>query len=353
MPFMFPLFPFCYTEIVKPFFMYIKNYLFAAGLSLGMLPFAGNAQTIATFDDLTLPGADTNFANTQPQGAYSFQSGHVLFFGELTSWGGYSGFNCTNIQDDTTQSFTNDKSAITGIGFDSSANYGVCFVPLDFAGTDPTKTVPVGAKLKDSAAGHAVEGAYITNTTYAYWYMHNNFQAGNWFKLTVRGYLNGQQVADSVDLMLGQVTDSTSAIVNTWTWLDMSALGNVDSLTFDLSSNDTVGGFGMNNPAYFAIDNLTTLDADTTGEDSAGTGIIAAHSVNPEFSISPNPVVDQLNLISDQPLDAAVYDLSGKCILFEKQVRSIDVSRLPGGIYLIKAWDRNHLQTTGLKFVKQ
>lgn len=333
--------------------MYIKNYLFAAGLSLGMFPFTGNAQTIATFDDLTLPGADTNFASTQAQGVYSFQSGNVMFYGELTSWGGYSGFNFSNIKDDTTQSFTNDKSVITGMGYDSSANYGICFVPLDFAGADPTKTIPVGAKLTDSAAGHPVEGAYITNTTYAYWYMQNHFQSGNWFKLTVRGYLNGQQVADSVDLMLAQVSDSDTNILNAWTWVDMSTLGNVDSLTFDLSSNDTVGGFGMNNPAYFAMDNLTTLDADTTGDDSTGTNIIAIKQSKLNFSVSPNPVQNKLTVISSNPVDVAIYDLSGKCVVFQKQVNNLDVSQLSSGVYIIKAWDKINLKSGSLKFVKQ
>lgn len=333
--------------------MYIKNYLLAAGLSIGFLPAIATAQTTATFDDLTLPGADTNFASTQAQGNYSFQSGSVLFYGELTSWGGYSGFNYSNIQDDTTQSFTNDKSAITGIGFDSSFNYGVCFIPIDFAAADPTTTIPIGAKLMNEAAGHPVEGAYITNTTYAYWYMQHYFQPGNWFQLTVRGYLNGQKVADSVTFMLGQVTDTTKDIVQAWAWLDMSSLGNVDSLTFDLSSNDTVGGFGMNNPAYFAIDNLTTLDADTSDTDTTGTQNIAVHPTGLDFSVSPNPVQNELTIVSRHAVDVAVFDLSGQCVLSGKQVHQLDVSGLPTGIYLLKAWDKIGLKSGSLKLVKQ
>lgn len=332
--------------------MYIKNYLFAAGVTLAALPAIAQAQNISTFDDLSLPGTDTNFANTQPQGTYTFQSGSVLFYGELTSWGGYSGFNYSNMRDDTTQDFSNDKSAITGMGFDSSANYSVCFVPLDFQGADPTATIPVGAKIVDDTAGNGriVEGAYVTNITYAYWYMKNYFQPGNWFKMTVRGYLNGQKVADSVDFMLGDViNDSTQNIVNTWTWVDFSALGPVDSLAFDLSSNDTAGGFGMNNPAYFAMDNLTLqVPADTSG-----TGIAGVNGSSFSPGIWPNPVQTTLHVVSKSPVDIAVYDLSGKCVLRQKQTTTVKVASLAAGTYFISVADKARGLEGIQKFVKQ
>ena len=333
--------------------MTIKNYLFAAGFTLAALPAIAQAQNISTFDDLSLPGTDTNFASTQPQGAYNFQSGAVLFYGELTSWGGYSGFNYSNMRDDTTQDFSNDKSAITGMGFDSSANYGVCYVPLDFQGADPTATIPVAAKIVDDSTvnGRIVEGAYVTNITYAYWYMKNYFQPGNWFKMTIRGYLNGQKVADSVDFMLGQVAnDSTQNIVNTWTWVDLSALGHVDSLTYDLSSNDTAGGFGMNNPAYFAMDNLTLQSQDN---DTTGTSIAPLNGLVFHPAIWPNPVATTLHLVSEHPLNIAVYDLSGKRVLSQKQTTAVDVTSLAAGAYFILMKDVMHGLSTTQQFVKQ
>lgn len=332
--------------------MYIKNYLFAAGITLASLPAMAQTQQISTFDDLSLPGTDTNFANTQPQGAYTFQSGSVLFYGELASWGGYLGFNYSNMRDDTTQDFSNDKSAITGRGFDSSANYGVCYVPLDFQGTDPTATIPVAAKIVDDSAGNGriVEGAYFTNITYAYWYMKNYFQPGNWFKMTVRGYLNGQKVVDSVDFMLGEVAnDSTQNIVNTWTWVDLSTLGHVDSLTYDLSSNDTAGGFGMNNPAYFAMDNLMLQEP----EDTSGTGIVAINGSSFSPDIWPNPVQTTLHIVYKSPVDIVVYDLSGKCILRQHQTTVVNVESLAAGAYFIRVVDKDNGREGIQKFVKQ
>lgn len=339
-----------FYDLAKFFFMYTKKYLFAAGLTLCLLPAIGNAQTVSTFDDLTLPGADTNFANTQSQGAYSFQSGHVVFYGELTSWGGYQGFNYSNMKDDTTQDFSNDKSAITGIGYDSSDNYGVCYVPLDFQGADPTATLPVGTALKQDAAGFPVSGAYITNTTYAYWYMKNYFQPGNWFQLTIRGYLNGQPSADSITFMLGKVTDSTSEIINEWTWVDLTTLGAVDSLTFDLGSNDTAGGFGMNNPSYFAIDNLTTQDENV---DTGDNGIAALNEAALAFDIWPNPAQKILHIAAENPVDVMIYDFSGRMVWKGEKVNKIPLSGLSSGIYILTATDCINRKTGSMKFLKE
>ena len=45
-----------------------------------------------------------------------------------------------------------------------------------------------------------------------------------------------------------------------WEWVDLSSLGTVAGLEFDLSSSDT-GPSGMNTPAYFAMDDLTPASA--------------------------------------------------------------------------------------------
>jgi hypothetical protein len=82
----------------------------------------------------------------------------------------------------------------------------------------------------------------------------------DWFKLTITGSLNGNPSAQSVDLYLADFRspDTTQHyIVKDWQWVDLSSLGNVNEVQFTLSSSDT-GSFGMNTPAYFAIDNFTS-----------------------------------------------------------------------------------------------
>jgi hypothetical protein len=231
----------------------LQKWFAASLLTLGCAG-ALQAQTISTFDDLTLPGVDTDFITAQPAaGDYSFQSGHVMFFGSKESWGGYDHFNYTNYVDTTNPSYTNDRAAITGKGYNISSNYGVAYLDQDYP-AHPTQSLITGAKLKDAAVGSKVIGTYVTNTTYAYLYMRDNFTTGDSMTLVIRGYLNTTQSADSVVFKLAKYTATDTILVKDWQWVNLLPLGNVDSLSFQIFSSDDFA------PYYFAFDNLTTLD---------------------------------------------------------------------------------------------
>jgi hypothetical protein len=49
---------------------------------------------------------------------------------------------------------------------------------------------------------------------------------------------------------------SPPGVLATWTWFDLTALGTVDTITFTFDGSDQ-GAFGLNTPAYFAMDDLT------------------------------------------------------------------------------------------------
>lgn len=238
--------------------------LCTAALLTGSL--ATTAQTVSTFEDISLPGADTTFLDTQipnGDGVYTFESGNATFYGNI-SWGSLLGeFNCSNHTDNVTPGFTNQYSNITGSGYEGSENFGLAFVPTDFT---TYQTIPVGLRLNNEATGNPVAGFYVTNTTYTYYYIQDNYATGEfWLKLIVRGYNAGVASDDSVVFTLADYSEGNTFALDTWQWVNLSALGNVDSLTFDLSSNDTAGGWGINTPSYFAMDNLTTLDGNCSG----------------------------------------------------------------------------------------
>lgn len=219
------------------------------------------AQTVSDFETPIL-APESDFASTlTPDSSYAFQSGNVLFYGSSNAWGSFADFNFTNITDTSNLGYLQDKAAITGIGANNSTNYGVCYVTTDFMGTNPELTIPSGVALQGNAVGKKVSGMYVTNTTYAYYYMNQPafINANHYFKLTVRGYLNGVKTTDSVNFMLADYRNNQNINITHWAWVDLVSLGNVDSLTFDLSSDDA-GPYGINVPAYFAMDNLTTLD---------------------------------------------------------------------------------------------
>jgi hypothetical protein len=80
----------------------------------------------------------------------------------------------------------------------------------------------------------------------------------DWFFLTMTGKDAAGVVTGTVDFYLAdfQFADNQlDYIVNNWRFVDLTPLGVVKSIEFSLSSSDT-SAWGMNTPAYFAIDTI-------------------------------------------------------------------------------------------------
>ena len=105
-----------------------------------------------------------------------------------------------------------------------------------------------------------VAGMYVCNTALVADMIKNGdgmssvpggFTDNDWFKLTIGGKLNGVAVNEKVDFMLAEGT----SIVTDWTYLDLSKLGTIDELTFEMTGTKT-NTYGLTTPTYFCIDNL-------------------------------------------------------------------------------------------------
>lgn len=223
------------------------------------------AQTVSDFENLTLP-TDTFWNGSDLSG--DFASGNAFFKNVYdVTYNSWSGFSYSNRTDSNTAGWGNQYSAITASGFGGSANYAVANAAVTSGYVDAK------VKLTGNAAGKFIEGFYITNATYAYLSMRDGDDfskqfggtSGNdedWFKLTVKGWLNGAQKLTEVEFYLADyrfADNSQDYLVRDWQWVNLLPLGTVDSIQFFLSSSD-VGDWGMNTPAYFCIDNFTTSD---------------------------------------------------------------------------------------------
>lgn len=217
------------------------------------------SQTVSTFENLIL-GTDTIWNGSDLSGG--FNSG-LANFANSYNGGNWSGFSYSNVQDTATAGYLNQYAAITGSGYNGSTNYAVA-----------NEYGNAKIRLTANAAGKSVKGFYVTNATFAYLSMKSGDMFAkkfggvtgtdpDWFRLTIKGWFNGTLKNQSVQFYLAdfRAADSTQDyIVRDWRWVDLQTLGNVDSIMFQLESTDTAGGFGMNNPAYFALDNFTTLE---------------------------------------------------------------------------------------------
>ncbi|AFZ27259.1 hypothetical protein Cylst_5225 [Cylindrospermum stagnale PCC 7417] len=218
-------------------------------------PSASSAQVV-DFEDLTL--SSESFYNGA-DGAGGFTSQGAFFNNNYNpTFQSWSGWSYSNTTDTTTPGFLNQYSAYTGGGFNGSSNYGVAF------------TFAPGSAYIDLPTGFSAKSAQITNTTYAALSILNGDQfakkfggaSGNdpdFFLLKITGLDAANQQTGSVDFYLAdyRFTDnSQDYLVDTWNLVDLSSLGGATKLSFAVTSSD-IGPFGLNTPAYFALDNLT------------------------------------------------------------------------------------------------
>ena len=320
--------------------------LVTASLLLGSI-YAG-AQTVASFEDLSLAHPDTfyvNYSASMSDVGYNDGLAHFPCYYD-TSWGGFwsSGFAYSNMTDSATSGFLNQYSARAGRGYDTSHNYVVAYGNQNYV------------KLIGAAAGNPVYGCYVTNSTYAANIMRDGdpfarkFHNGDWFKLTVHGFLGGVMNPDSVTFYLANYLfpDSTmNYIVKSWQWVNLVPLGHVDSLQFSLSSSDN-GLYGMNTPAYFCLDNFTTAESSTLKT--------ACTPQNSAARVYPNPAIGELYVdLFDQSLTRAiVMDMSGRTIEsydITSARLSINTATLQAGAYIMRLTGNG--KNADMRFIKQ
>jgi len=206
---------------------------------------------VIDFDDPSLSLATNSYWNGS-DGTGGFTSRGVYFGNSYTDFGGgyvvWDGWSYSNVKNTTTPGFANQYASYAGTGAGGSANYALGYIDL-YDGVLPSIAIPNGMQVQSAA---------FTNTTYAGLSMlygdqyAKQFGPTDWFKLTITGENAAGSTIGLVNFYLAQ----NGSIVNTWQLVDLSSLSAAKTLTFSLTSSDN-GAYGMNTPAYFAMDNLT------------------------------------------------------------------------------------------------
>ncbi len=211
--------------------------------------------------------------------AGGFASGPGYFFNDFVDFGGgftgWQGWAYSNVMDMTTAGFTNQYAAYSasgnafGFGAGNSKTYAVAFTGSE---------VGNNGSLMNFSGPRSPTSFEITNTTYTVLAVRDGndggfnfvqpFTDGDYLRLTITGYagLNATgATTGSIDFDLvnyqgpGAIDD---VIVDDWTTVDISSLGNYASLLFSLDSSviDVFGPFQyLNPPAYFAVDNFQAI----------------------------------------------------------------------------------------------
>lgn len=248
--------------------------LFAAGMSF--LAAAAPAATI-DFSDITLAPNSYNDGRPSPnppEGTYdgTFTSGGVSFNNSVTIGNGFSYYNgwatsnrtLATPAPNTYPEGNYDPAYQFSVANGGTGNYGIAYL----TGFDPALVLPVGT---------TPVSMQVNNSNYAILSMRDGDFAAkkfggplgtdeDFFLLTITGLNNANvQVGSPVSFYLGNFLGSNTTIVDTWQTIDLSSLAGSTKLSFGLTSSDN-GQFGMNTPAFFAMDNLvvTAIPEPTT-----------------------------------------------------------------------------------------
>lgn len=121
------------------------------------------------------------------------------------------------------------------------------------------KTVVPSFYFADGVA-RVVDHMYVVPTSYVYNSLMNgdgfSTPAGDdtWYKIVATGFDANGSATGTAEFMICNGKDN---IVSEWTKFDLSKLGKVVKIEFNLvGSEDLVGDYGLNCPAYFAYDDV-------------------------------------------------------------------------------------------------
>ena len=239
-------------------------------LSIVLFAACAVAQTVVDIEDVPIAADSEWFGPFSSRGA-EFSNYYFM------DWNYWEGFAASSKTDTAATGLGAQFNAIPGGGASGSMRYAVGYV-----GWYAAPIMTFAAEVPPAAVS-------ITNINYAYYSMlHGDLftkkfggstgHDPDWFLLTITGKDAGGGITGTVDFYLADFRfddDGEDYIVNDWNEVDLTALGSVKTLEFALSSTDNDPVFGMNTPAYFALDNLTMVPEPVTmGLLAAGAGVL-------------------------------------------------------------------------------
>lgn len=317
----------------------MKRNLFLTAVLIALFSNAFNAQTTIDFESLTVPpegyynGSTDHSGTVNSTETFTYELEDANFYVTYTQADGYGYWNAfaySNQMDKTTQGWTNYSSYAdhtNGGGANGSSNYIFSF------GGDSI--------MFDETV--SIENAMFTNSTYAYLYMTDGsgyiYTTDDYFILKITGILNDNTETGTVDFYLANFTNGNSYVIDDWTNVDLSSLGNVDGLKFSFASSD-VGDWGINTPTYYCLDDLQYSSATSIKNNVANT-----------ISIFPNPAKDLVNISNVPNANISINDISGKTIYTKNNCsenEKINISNLNSGIYFIRIENNNEVFTKKL-----
>ena len=262
-------------------------------------------------------------------------------YSEWKTWWGFTASNSTNntYQSNTlTYQFSNMGLGGILLNEDGTIKTNEFGAPLTGKEMPYLVGYPKADITFNTGKSYEVVGAYVNLNSYTFYSIlygdafSRAFTEGDELTLTVHG-IDSNEFEKTVEISLASYTNGCLSASTGWSYVDLSALGEVEEIYFTMSSTDS-GEWGMNTPAYFCLDKLAV-------KETSGSSIVSKDTLNPTTDISYDRVNKTVNL--GRATFAMVYDATGRVVMTTSETNSFSVASLPAGIYVIKA-DNNQLK---------
>ena len=292
----------------------------------------------------------------------SYQSTVPIQIGTATNWNhiaGNDGRHCLAIKTDGTL-WAWGRNHVGQIGDGTTTD---SYTPIQIGTGTNWKWVDAGSRLSFALK--------TDNTLWAWGFCNSGFslnstqplQIGtdsNWKTVSVKKYEGAQYV----------LMTKTNGTLWGWGGDDFQQLGN--DIAGDYASPTQIGtntnwtdafaGYrqssGVKSNGTYWVWGTTNLVGDgstpvSNPTEYSCTALGVSENTKPSFVIYPNPATDRVYISETEILSAVVYDINGRkyALPFDSQTKSIDVSGLSAGIYIVSIETENGKQNT--RFIKK
>lgn len=310
----------------------MKNVIFS--IAAFVLPFFPFAQYSIGFEDFQFPNDQNYWNGADESGAFTI--GAATFSNSYNvDWMSWSGFAVSSENDVTTAGWGNQYSSFAGSGSGGSSNFAVWYANGEITFAVPTQVVSMALTNTTYAALSMRDGdayAKVFGSIYNADGEEDGTEGKDWFRLTITGMDADDDPTGEIEFYLADFRSDDSLdhyILDVWETLDLSSLGSVQRLVFQLESTD-VGAFGMNTPGYFAMDDFIFWQS----------GVGLENNMLSNYQIYPNPAQNWVNIrqTDGQDFSVVLLDATGSIVLNSatSYEHTLDLGTLPNGVYFVQ-----------------
>lgn len=233
------------------------------------LSYAGNSKTISKWSDLI---DDPQYGGWLLYGDSMSECGYYWYdqnntelmaknpenFGGTCYWSGGHAISNYVDKDLSHGDFDHQLSIYGTSGHNGSKNFCVHYGYRDNSGYS-AQNLP--SFFFANGKARVVDHMYVTNTTYAMnCYLNGNgltaeIGPNDWVKLVAIGFDANGNESGTVEMYL---VNGPNNIVKDWTKWDLSSLGKVTRIEFNVTGSSD-NGYGFSHPAYFAYDDVAVV----------------------------------------------------------------------------------------------